>query len=95
METGIAQRFVSLTLDQPGDADAPGLSAVLRRGEPVGLVTSGGWSFTLETSIALAFLRADLAVPGTAVEIEVLGRTVAATVGREPLFDPDNARLRT
>ena len=63
-------------------------------GERVGLATSGFWSFTLARSVALAYVRSDLAEPGGKVEVEVFGRRVAATTGREPLYDPENARLR-
>ena len=69
-----------------------GLRAV--SGERVGLVTSGFWSFTLNRSVALAYLRADLAGPGNKVEVEVFGDLVPATVGKEPLYDPENARLQ-
>ena len=93
-ERGAAQRFVPLTLDDEGDADAPPCAPVLLRDENVGLVTSGGWSFTLNKSVALAYVRSDLATPGTKLEIEVFGERRAATVGREPLYDADNARLR-
>jgi dimethylglycine dehydrogenase len=93
-ERGVAQRFVPLTLDEEGDADAPPCAPVLFRGENVGLVTSGGWSFTLNKSVALAYVRSDLTTPGTKLEIEVFGERRTATVGREPLYDPENARLR-
>ena len=53
-----------LTLDEPGVADAPFCAPVRQNGEIVGLVTSGGWSYTLEKSIALAYVRTDLARPG-------------------------------
>ena len=62
--------------------------------ERVGLVTSGFWSFTLERSVALAYLRSDLAAPGSSVEVEIFGGRVPATVCTEPLYDPENARLR-
>jgi dimethylglycine dehydrogenase len=91
---GPTQRFVPLTLDEPGVADALPCAPVYAKSEMVGLVTSGGWSHTLKVSIALAYVRADLAVPGTKVEVDVLGELCAATVKREPLYDPDNARLR-
>ena len=42
----------------------------------------------------LAYVRADLAVEGEALEVEILGERVPATVGCEPLYDPDNERLR-
>ncbi len=93
-DRGVAQRFVSLTLDEPGEADAPFCSPVFHHGENVGLVTSGGWSFTLGKSVALAYLRHDLIAPGTEVGIEILGELCSATVGREPLFDSDNLRPR-
>jgi dimethylglycine dehydrogenase len=93
-EHGAAQRFVPLTLDDKGDADAPSCAPVLLRGQNVGLVTSGGWSFTLNKSIALAYVRRDLATPGTKLEIEVFGERRVATVCREPLYDPENTRLR-
>jgi dimethylglycine dehydrogenase len=89
-----AQRFVPLTLDEPGDADALPCASVHRGGETVGLVTSSGWSHRLGQSIALGLVRTDLAVPGTRLEVDVLGARVPATVGKEPLYDPTNARLR-
>jgi dimethylglycine dehydrogenase len=91
---GPAWRFVPLTLDQPGEADAPFCSSVFSGLERVGIVTSGGWSFTLDASVALAYVRPAVASPGTGLEIEIFGERVRATVGVEPLYDPANARLR-
>ena len=62
-ERGVRQRLVPLTLDEPGEADAPFCAPVHAGGERVGLATSGFWSFTLERSVALAYVRADLARP--------------------------------
>jgi 4-methylaminobutanoate oxidase (formaldehyde-forming) len=59
----------------------------------VGRVTSGGFGFTLGASIAYAYLPIE-AVPGTAVSIDLFGRWVDGTVLKEPLFDPDGARVR-
>jgi dimethylglycine dehydrogenase len=76
------------------DADAAAISVVHRGDEAVGLVTSGGYGYRLKRSIALAYVRADLCVPGTALEVEILGERRRALVAREPLYDPDNLRLR-
>jgi dimethylglycine dehydrogenase len=92
---GVTRRMVPLILDSAGTADAPSCSAVYSGGEVVGITTSGAWSHTLDRSIALAYVRADLAAAGTALELDVLGERCAATVGREPLFDPDNQRPRS
>jgi dimethylglycine dehydrogenase len=92
--SGPKERLVPLVLDDAGDADAPACAPVWQDGAIVGLVSSGGYGHTLDRSLALAYVRADLAVPGTAVDIEILGERRPARVGREPLYDPENARLR-
>ena len=91
---GPAQRFVPLTFDEPGDAEAPYCAQVFHGADNVGLTTSGVWSHTLKQSVALAYVRADLAQPGTKLEVDVLGRRRVATVRQEPLYDPTNQRLR-
>ena len=90
---GPKERFVPL-LVEAGDADAAPVSIVWRGAERVGLVTSGGFGYRLNRSIALAYVRADLTEPGTALEVEILGERRRARVGREPLYDPENLRLR-
>jgi len=91
--TGAAERFVPLVVEARG-ADASPVSIVYRGGQAVGLVTSGGYGYRLKQSIALAYVRADLTAPGTELEVEILGERCRALVGREPLYDPDNQRLR-
>ncbi|WP_024585872.1 FAD-dependent oxidoreductase [Aliihoeflea sp. 2WW] len=91
----VAKRFAILTLDAPGDCDAPYMSTVWRDGEIVGETTSGGWGHRVDQSIALAMLRSDCAEPGSRVEVEIFGERFAATVhGDAPLWDPANARLK-
>jgi dimethylglycine dehydrogenase len=92
-DRGPERRFVPLVLDSPGDADVPYCSNVLLGDEIVGIATSGAWSYTLNESVALAYVRSTLAEPGTKLWVDVLGNHRAATVGREPLFDPGNRRL--
>ena len=91
---GSPWRFVSMTLDDDGDADAPFCSSIFDGDERVGIVTSGGWSFTLGKSVALGYVRPQYEVSGTRLQIKIFGELCAATVGREPLFDPDNERPR-
>lgn len=91
--SGVRERFVPL-LVEAGEADAPALATVFDAGQAVGLVTSGGYGHRLEKSIALAYVRADLARQGQALEIEIFGERRHAVVGREPLYDPLNERLK-
>jgi len=90
---GVPERFVPLLVEARA-ADAAPVSIVYRGGEAAGLVTSGGYGYRLKQSIALAYLRTDLTAPGTELEVEILGQRCRAVVAREPLYDPDNLRLR-
>jgi glycine cleavage system T protein (aminomethyltransferase) len=54
--------------------------------EPVGEVTSGTFSPSLEVGIGMAYLRSDLAEPGTEIEIDVRGKRRRARVGSKPLY---------
>jgi dimethylglycine dehydrogenase len=90
---GAAQLLVPLLVDAE-DADAASSSVVYKGDESVGVVGSGGYGHRIGRSIALAYVRRDLAVPGTALEIGILGTRRQATVTTSPLYDPANARLR-
>jgi dimethylglycine dehydrogenase len=90
---GPRERFVPLLVDAD-DADAAAVSIVYQRDEPAGLVTSGGYGYRLRQSIALAYVRTDLAVPGTVLGVDILGTRRRAVVASEPLYDPQNLRLR-
>ena len=94
-ERGARYNFVTLTLDHPGDADAPANASVFSGDQRVGIATSGGWSFTLDTSIALAYVERSLCVPGTPLHIEIFGERVAATLSTDATYDPTNQRPRS
>jgi dimethylglycine dehydrogenase len=91
---GPRERLVPLLPDDPGEADAPACAPVLKDGELVGLVASGGFGYRLERSLALAYLRSDLARPGERVLIEIFGDLRPAAVSPAPPYDPANARLK-
>ena len=65
---------------------------VLAEGEEAGVVSSGSFSPSLEVGIGMAYLRADLAEPGTAVEIDVRGKRRAARVASKPLYESPSSR---
>ncbi len=90
---GPRKRLRCLVLDDPLDV-CLGNEPVRIDGEIVGRVTSGGQGFVVERSIAFAYLPPDRAI-GTRGEVEVFGRWVGFEVVREPLYDPDNARIRS
>ena len=73
---------------------ALGNEPVRIEGEIAGRVTTGGFGYTVERSIAYAYLPPARAEPGTPIEIEIFGEWVSGEVAREPLFDPDGDRVR-
>jgi glycine cleavage system aminomethyltransferase T/glycine/D-amino acid oxidase-like deaminating enzyme len=87
-----AKRLRCLVLDDPRSV-ALGNEPVRVDGEVVGRVTSGGYGYTVERSIAYAYLPPVHDI-GTAVEIDIFGRWVAGTVAAEPLFEPRGERVR-
>ncbi|MDK3071558.1 FAD-dependent oxidoreductase [Sedimentitalea sp. JM2-8] len=93
-QQGVAKRFVTLLVDA-GEADAPYMSTLWRDGKVVGETTSGAWGYRVNASIALGMLRADLAIPGTEIEVDIYGTRCRAIVQPDrPLWDPENERLR-
>ena len=73
---------------------ALGNEPVRIEGEIRGRVTTGGYGYTVERSIAYAYLPPDRAEPGTDVEVEIFGTWVPGRVAAEPLFDAKGERIR-
>jgi len=65
---------------------------VLAGGEPAGVVTSGSFSPSLELGIGMAYVRSDLAEPGSKVEIDVRGKHRAARIASKPLYESPASR---
>ncbi|MDP9283690.1 MAG: FAD-dependent oxidoreductase, partial [Actinomycetota bacterium] len=87
------RRLVCLVLDDARSV-ALGSEPVRVDGEIVGRVTSGGYGYTVERSIAYAYVPAAKATPGQPVEVEIFGEWVGGEVADEPLFDPGGERIR-
>lgn len=78
-------------LELPGRRIARQGAPVLRDGEPIGEVTSGTFSPTLQKSIALAYVPPDAAAPGAALEVDVRGHLEPARVVPLPFYKREGA----
>jgi glycine cleavage system aminomethyltransferase T len=87
-----ARRLRCLVLSDPR-AVALGNEPVRAGGEIAGRVTSGGYGYTVERSIAYAYLPAEHGA-GTQVEVDIFGEWLAGEVSTEPLLDPRGERVR-
>ncbi len=90
--TDADRRLRCLALSDPRSV-ALGNEPVRVDGEVVGRVTSGGYGYTVERSIAYAYVPAQLDV-GTSVEVDIFGEWVGGEISGEPLFDPKSERVR-
>ena len=91
--TGSVEKFVPMIVEDV-EVDALPFSTIFKGERRVGLATSCGYGHRLGKTIALGYVRSDLAEEGQQVEIETFGVRRAATVTREPLYDPENVRLK-
>jgi 4-methylaminobutanoate oxidase (formaldehyde-forming) len=77
-----------------------GRETILRDGQRVGWLSSGGWGYTLGRSIGYGYVRDPEAgvdagkVLSGSYELEVATERVPAEVFLRPLYDPDMARVR-
>jgi 4-methylaminobutanoate oxidase (formaldehyde-forming) len=90
---GVARTLRTLSLAEP-TAMCLGNEPVFDRGGVVARVTSGGLGYATGTSLALAYLAPELAEPGAALEVEVFGERVGATVTTSAVYDPSGDRIR-
>jgi glycine cleavage system aminomethyltransferase T/glycine/D-amino acid oxidase-like deaminating enzyme len=90
---GPERRLRCLVLSDPR-AVALGSEPVRIEGAAAGRVTSGGYGYSVERSIAYAYLPAAQGKPGQPVEVEIFGEWIPAEVTEEPLFDPGGERVR-
>ncbi len=93
-QRGVTKRFVALKV-ATGPADPPYMANLWHQGRIVGEVTSAAMGHRVGHGVALGMLRADLAVPGTALEVEVYGERLAAEVlGLGAAWDAKNERIK-
>jgi glycine cleavage system aminomethyltransferase T/glycine/D-amino acid oxidase-like deaminating enzyme len=94
LEAGEPERKLAcLVLDDPRSV-ALGSEPVRMEGEVLGRVTSGGYGYSVERSIAYAYVPAELAEAGRQVEVEIFGAWVPGEIAEEPLWDAAGERIR-
>jgi glycine cleavage system aminomethyltransferase T/glycine/D-amino acid oxidase-like deaminating enzyme len=92
-EAGPRTKLCCLLLEDPRSV-ALGNEPVRIDGEIRGRVTTGGYGYTVERSIAYAYIPPEHSEPGTAVAVEIFGRWIDGEIAAEPLFDPEGERIR-
>lgn len=90
LEHGAAEKRVGI---QPLEkAPAREGTEIFMNGEHVGVVTSGGFGPSVDRPIAMGYVRADLAVAGTNIDLMVRGKARAAEVCALPFVQQNYKR---
>lgn len=82
---GAAERLVAFVITDRGIPRRG--NPILVGGERVGVVTSGSFSPSLGIGIGMGYVRAEIAEPGTAIEVDVRGRRRPAEIRTKPLYE--------
>jgi dimethylglycine dehydrogenase len=77
------------------DSDVRGGEPVYLNDDCVGVTTSGGYGHHTGKSLAFAYVSPEQAKPGTHLGVDLLGERCTAVVLKEPVYDPQNLRLRS
>ncbi|MCB1467012.1 MAG: FAD-dependent oxidoreductase [Rhizobiaceae bacterium] len=88
----LTKRFAGFTVENP-DVVLVGRETILRNGEPVGYLTSGGFGYTIGKNIGYGYVRnaegvSDAFLTSGDYELVVATETTPATIHLEPLYDP-------
>ena len=83
-EHGVARALVGLTL--PGRSAPRQGYPILCDGDEIGRTTSGSYSPTLDTSIAMGYVLVRYATPGHLLDVDIRGRTAQAQVVPLPFY---------
>jgi len=92
------KRFAGFTVDNP-DIVLVGRETILRNGEPVGYLTSGGYGYTIGKNIGFGYVRnadgvSDDFLDNGDYELVVAMDRTPAKLALEPLYDPRGERVK-
>ena len=92
-EKGPAKKLVTLVIDIDG-RDVVNDEAILKDGDCVGYVSSGGYAHHAGKSMAMGYVPTELAIDGMSVTVEVGGAMYPAHVVAQTLHDANGGRIR-
>ena len=87
-----AKRLVTLIVDT--DTEVVGYESILKDGEAVGQVTSGGYAHWAGKSMAMGYVQSELFRDGEEFTIAIFGENKRARIQLAPLFDANGGRQR-
>jgi dimethylglycine dehydrogenase len=91
---GGAYRLRSFVIEA-SNADVIGDEPLFYNGEVAGFVTSGGFAHASDMSVAMGYVRAELADEQDGWSVELFAEMLDARMQKQPLFDSNSSRMRS
>lgn len=93
---GIQKKLCCLSLKDRNAVAIGGEPILLRDGgEVIGWVTSGGYGYVVGKSIAYGYLPIEHSRVGNLLQVEIMDERIDAVIEKEPLWDPQQTRVRS
>lgn len=94
----LTKKLATFTVEDP-DAVLVGRETILRDGQAVGYLTSGGYGYSIGKSIGLGYVRNEAGVTDDWLQagryaLVVAGQELPARLALKPLFDPEGVRIK-
>jgi dimethylglycine dehydrogenase len=93
LEEGLAMKLVYFEIEST-DSDVRGGEPIFDGEACIGVTTSGGYGHYVQKSLGFGYVDPAHSAPGSRFTVELLGEPCRATVLKNPVYDPENQRLR-
>ncbi|MBI4672617.1 MAG: FAD-dependent oxidoreductase [Chloroflexi bacterium] len=90
---GLARKLCCLTLNDP-TAITIGSEPLRYNDRVIGWAQAGAYGYSVQKSIAYAYLPIELAVLGATLDVELIGERIGAVVAQDPQWDPKGERIQ-
>ncbi len=91
---GPAKKLVTMIIDTR-DIDVVNDEAIMKDGNCVGYISSGGFAHHIGKSMAMGYVPPKYSQDGTSLEVEINGEFYPVTVVASPQYDPEGAKMRS
>ena len=93
-QLGVTRKLCCMTFDD-SNVVMMGREPIFENSRLLGYVTSANYGYSVQRSIAYGYLPIEYATEGTKIQVYYFGDRHKATVNREPLYDPQNLKLKS
>jgi dimethylglycine dehydrogenase len=87
------KKLITMIIDIDG-IDVSNDEAILKDGEAIGYISSGGFAHHVGKSMAMGYVTIENAVAGTKLQVEILGELYNSEVLGNPIYDANGANMR-